>query len=223
MNNARMAEVLDLVADLLEFQGANPFRVRAYRNGARAVRDFPEPIEAIVADPERKLTDIPGIGKDLADKFAALATTGSLAMLDELQAQVPQSVLTLLRIPGLGPKKAAVLFNELNIATLDQLRAACEAQEIRKLKGFAAKTEETILAGLAMAMTAEERLLWADADQYAQSIKAWLAACPPVERIEVAGSYRRGARPSGTWTSWSSPPTSRRRWTILPRWLTWAT
>ncbi len=197
MNNVRIAEALDLVADLLEFQGANPFRVRAYRNGARAVRDYPEPIETIVAEGQRKLTDIAGIGKDLADKLATLATSGSLPMLDELQAQVPQSVLTLLRIPGLGPKKAAVLFKELNIATLDQLRAACEAQQIRQLKGFAAKTEEAILAGLTLAMSAEERLLWADADQYAQSIKAYLAACPAIQRVEVAGSYRRGRETIG--------------------------
>src|SRR6185295_20398625 len=106
MNNVRIAEVFDLVADLLEFQGANPFRVRAYRNGARAIHDFSEPMQAILADPDRQLTDIPGVGKDLAEKIATLCATGSLPMLEELQAQVPQSVLTLLRIPGMGPKKA---------------------------------------------------------------------------------------------------------------------
>ena len=115
MNNVRIAEVFDLVADLLEFQDANPFRVRAYRNGARAVRDCQQQMQSILADPEAKLTDIAGLGKDLADKITTLCTTGTLPMLEELQAQVPQSVLALLRIPGLGPKKAAVLYNELKI------------------------------------------------------------------------------------------------------------
>jgi DNA polymerase (family 10) len=106
-------------------------------------------------------------------------------------------VLALLRIPGLGPKKAAALFKELNIATLDQLRAACEAQEIRKLKGFAAKTEEAILAGIGLAMTAEVRMFWAEADEYARAIKADLAASPSIVQLEVAGSYRRGKETIG--------------------------
>jgi len=154
-------------------------------------------MQAIVADPNRKLTDLSGIGKDIGEKIATLCTTGSLPMLEELQAQVPQSVLTLLRLPGMGPKKAAVLFKELNISTLDQLRAACEAQEVRKLKGFAAKTEEAILAGMALAATAEDRLTWADADKIARSIKAWLLECPAIEKLEIAGSYRRGKETIG--------------------------
>ena len=192
MNNARIAEALDLVADLLEFQNANPFRVRAYRNGARTVRDYPEQMQSIVGDENRKLTDLDGVGKDLADKIATLVATGTFPMLEELQSQVPQSVLTLLRIPGMGPKKAATLYKELNITTLDELRAACEAHQVRGLKGFAAKTEEMILAGMALAQTADERMTWAEADMHAQSIKAWLEKCGGVEALEVAGSYRRG-------------------------------
>jgi DNA polymerase (family 10) len=192
MNNARIAEALDLVADLLEFQNANPFRVRAYRNGARTVRDYPEQMQSIAGDPSRKLTDLAGVGKDLADKIATLVATGTFPMLEELQSQVPQSVLTLLRIPGMGPKKAATLYKELNITTLDELRAACEAHQVRGLKGFAAKTEEMILAGMALAQTADERMTWAEADMHAQSIKAWLEKCGGVEALEIAGSYRRG-------------------------------
>jgi DNA polymerase (family X) len=192
MNNVRIAEVLELVADLLEFQEANPFRVRAYRNGARTIRDYPEQMQAILQDDGRKLTDIAGVGKDLADKIATLMATGSLPLLEELQAKVPHSVLALLRVPGMGPKKAAVLFKELNIVSLDQLRAACEAQQVRALKGFAAKTEEAILAGIALAEATGQRMLWADADAFVEGIKAWLAGCPGIERLEVAGSYRRG-------------------------------
>jgi DNA polymerase (family X) len=192
MNNVRIAEVFDLIADLLEFQDANPFRVRAYRNAARIIRDFSEPLTAILADPDRTLTDIPGVGKDLADKIATLLSTGTLPMLEELQAQVPESVLTLLRIPGMGPKKAAMLYKELNITTLDQLRDACEQQKVRKLKGFAAKTEEAILAGIGLAQTSGDRMVWADADQYADAIRAHLQDCKSIEQMEVAGSYRRG-------------------------------
>jgi DNA polymerase (family 10) len=197
MNNVRIAEVFELIADLLEFRGENQFRVRAYRNGARTVRDYPEQMQSIVADPERKLTDIDGIGKDLADKIQTLCAGGKLPMLEELQAQVPQSVLTLLRIPGLGPKKAAVLYNELKVSTLDELRAACESQQVRKLKGFGAKTEETILAGIGLAETINARLTWADADKFAQAIRAWMKACSAIERLEVAGSYRRGRETIG--------------------------
>lgn len=192
MNNVRIAEVFELIADLLEFRGENQFRVRAYRNGARTVHDFPEQMQSIVADPERKLTDIDGVGKDLADKIKVLCAGGTLPMLEELQAQVPQSVLTLLRIPGLGPKKAALLYSELKVSTLDELRAACESQQVRKLKGFGPKTEETILAGIGLAATINVRLTWADADKFAQAIRAWMKACSAVERLEVAGSYRRG-------------------------------
>ncbi len=192
MNNVRIAENFDLVADLLEFQGANPFRVRSYRNAARTVRDYPEPMAAPAVAGKEKLMGIAGIGKDIADKIIALCTTGSLPLLEQLQSEVPSSVLTLLRIPGMGPKKAAVLFKELNISTLDQLRAACESQQVRKLKGFAAKTEEAILAGIALAATAGERLTWADADKVASAIRQWMAQCAAIEQLEVAGSYRRG-------------------------------
>jgi DNA polymerase (family 10) len=197
MNNVAIAETFELVADLLEFQDANPFRVRAYRNGARTIRDFPEPMDALLASPDRKLTDIAGIGKDMAEKIATLCASGKLPLLEELQAQVPQTVLALLRIPGLGPKKAALLFHELKITTLDELRAACESHTVRQLKGFAAKTEEAILAGIALASAHAERLLWADADVYAQAIRAHMVSSTAVEQLEIAGSYRRGKETIG--------------------------
>ncbi len=109
MTNARIAAVFSEIADLLEFQGANPFRVRAYRNAARTIDDLPEQVATIAADGSRKLTEVDGIGDDLADKIRTLLTTGNLPMLVELQSQVPQSVMALMRVPGLGPKKAATL------------------------------------------------------------------------------------------------------------------
>jgi DNA polymerase (family 10) len=192
MNNVRIAEVFDLIGDILEFQDANPFRVRAYRNGARAIRDYPQQMESMLKQDDADLTQIAGVGKDLADKIVTLCKTGTLPMLEELQSQVPASVLALLRIPGLGPKKAATLYRELKISTLEQLKAACDAHTVRELKGFGAKTEEAILAGMNLAQTSTERMLWASADQIAQSLRRHLEACKSVKQLELAGSYRRG-------------------------------
>jgi DNA polymerase (family X) len=127
MTNRDIATMFEEVADLLEFQDANPFRVRAYRNAARRISDFPEPLEQIVNDRQRSLTDIEGIGKDLALKIEELVKTRKLAMLDELRALVPPGVMALLRIPSLGPKKAATLHKELGIVSLEMLRAAKSA------------------------------------------------------------------------------------------------
>src|SRR5208337_3656758 len=187
MTNPEIANAFDSVADILEFQGANPYRVRAYRNAARTIRDLPEPAAEIVADPGRKLTDIEGIGKDLAEKIAALVTTGKLEMLEELKQQVPDSVMSMMRVAGLGPKRAAMLFKELKVTSLEELRTACEAHKVRKLKGFGAKTEESILAGLPFAVEADKRVLWAEADDLVQEILSHMRGCPAVTQIEAAG------------------------------------
>jgi len=192
MTNAEIAAVFEQVADLLEFQGANPFRVRAYRNGARAIHDLAEPVAELAASQDRELTDIPGIGKDLAEKVATLVRTGALPMLDELLEQVPETILAILRVPGLGPKRTAILYHELGTATLEQLREACESHRVSRLKGFGAKTEAAILQGLAIAAQADERTYWADADSIAGSLREHLGGCRAVKRMEFAGSYRRG-------------------------------
>ena len=197
MTNAKIADAFDLVADLLEFQGANAFRVRAYRNAARIVRDLSDSVASIVEDEDRSLTDIDGIGKDLAEKCATLVETGELPMLEDLKKEVPESVLAIMRIPGVGPKKAAALFDQLQIATLDELRTACHQNKVRELKGFGAKTEETILAGIDLAATAEDRIKWADADVVVQNVLAHLRECKSVTSVEAAGSYRRGKETVG--------------------------
>jgi DNA polymerase (family 10) len=192
MTNREIAAVFDSVADLLEFLGANPFRVRAYRNGAKKIGDLAEPLATIAADAGRSLTDIQGIGKDLAEKIHTLLETGALPMLEELQREVPPGVVLLSRVPGVGPKKAVVLQRELGINSLAELRTACEQQRIRGLKGFGAKTEEAILKGLAIAEQAGVRMRWADADVVAQGLLEFLREAPGVRQIEAAGSYRGG-------------------------------
>ncbi len=192
MTNAEIAAVLEQVADLLEFKDENPFRVRAYRNGARAIRDLPESVASLAADNPERLLEIDGIGKAVAEKATALVRTGQLPQLNELLAEVPESVLAIMRIPGIGPKKAAAVFHQLGITTLDDLKTACEAGRIRGLKGFGAKTEKAILDGIAIAATAGQRMYWAEADQIAQELREHLRSCKSIEQLELAGSYRRG-------------------------------
>lgn len=196
MNNAQIAAVFDEIADILEFQGANSFRVRAYRNASRTIGDLGEPLTKWVSE-GRALTEIPGIGKDLAEKIDSLLTTGDLKQWRELREQVPAGVLALLRVPGMGPKKAAALHRELGIQNLDMLRAACEQQKVRELKGFGAKTEEQILKGLDFAASAGARFLWAQANAHAQALREHLLECSSIEKLELAGSYRRGRETVG--------------------------
>ncbi len=197
MTNSEVATALEQVADLLEFQGANPFRIRAYRNGARAIRDLPQQITTLLADPAVQLTNLRGIGNDLAQKITEFVQTGRFAMLDELLESIPASVLTLLRVPGLGPKKAAALYNQLGIETLDQLREACVQGQIRKLKGFAETTEQAILSGLDLAVQADQRIYWAEADGIVQDLLAHMKSSSSIRQIEVAGSFRRGRETVG--------------------------
>jgi DNA polymerase (family 10) len=197
MTNREIAAAFDEVADLLEFENANPFRVRAYRNGARKAGDLAESLAAVVADDAAALTEIEGIGKDLAEKIAELVRTGRLPMLEELRARIPAGVLAMMRVPGLGPKKAAALHRELGVGSLDELRLACQQQRVRSLKGFGAKTEETILKGLAIAEQADLRTRWADADVVAQELLAHMQGAVGVRRMELGGSYRRGCETIG--------------------------
>jgi DNA polymerase (family X) len=190
VTNQKIAETLEQLADLLEFTGTNPFRLRAYRNAARIIGDLTESVSGLIEKGD-DLTRVEGIGESVATKCMELVNTGRLKQLDELLTKVPASVLDLLRVPGLGPKKAAALFNALSITSLDELRAACEAGKVRELEGFAAKTERTILEGIAVAESANRRKYWADADGIANRLREHLATADGVQRIELAGSYRR--------------------------------
>jgi len=192
MTNREIAGVFDEVADLLEFQNANPFRVRAYRTGAHRLRDLTEPLAAIAADDGRSLTDIPGVGKDLAEKIRTLLATGTLPLLAELQQEIPPGVVALSRVPGVGPKKAAALYRELGVSSLAELRQACDQQRVRALRGFGAKTEAAIIKGLALAEIAGVRMRWEQAENVVAPLVEHLRGSPAIRRVEAAGSYRRG-------------------------------
>lgn len=191
MENPEVSQVFDEIADLLEIQGANPFRVRAYRNAARLISDLTEPLKEIVKDSNRKLEDFPGIGEDLAGKITTLLETGSLPLLEELREQIPHGLRDLLQVPGLGPKKANVLFQQLGIDSAAKLREAAEQHRIQDLKGFGAKTEEKILAGLKHFEEIGWRMYLAEAKVYADALVRHLHPTPGLEQITVAGSFRR--------------------------------
>ena len=191
MQNPDIARLFDEVADLLEIQDANPFRVRAYRNAARTIRDFPEPLADVVRAGTKDLTDIAGIGDDLAEKITEIATKGELALRKQLAAKLPAGLLDLLRIPGLGPKRVKLLYKKLKVKSASDLSNALDQGKIQKLKGFGPKIEEKMRAGLGQAQVTERRMLLNEAETQATALVAYLQAGGGVRQIAVAGSYRR--------------------------------
>src|SRR5882762_8802146 len=191
MQNPDIARLFDEVADLLEIQDANPFRVRAYRNAARTIRDFPEPIAELVRSGAKQLTAIPGIGEDLAEKITAIVTTGELPLRKQLAAKLPAGLLDLLRIPGLGPKRVKLLYKKLKVKSAADLAKVLDAGKVQKLKGFGPKMEEKMRAGLGQAQATERRMLLHEAETQANAIVAYVKGGGAVRQIEVAGSYRR--------------------------------
>ncbi|MGA0040798.1 MAG: DNA polymerase/3'-5' exonuclease PolX [Pirellulales bacterium] len=198
MTNAEIAAVFEEIADLLEFKGENAFRIRAYRNAARHVEGMVESLAGVRSDASRKLTDIDGIGSDLATKIEALLDGQPLKMLEDLRKAVPASAFSIMRVPGLGPKKARLLVEQLGIDSLDALESACREGRVQGLKGFGAKTEAAILENVGFAKNPENnRLLWYDADLLVQQLLEHMRACPTVIRVEGAGSWRRGKQTVG--------------------------
>src|SRR5216684_4474781 len=191
MQNPDIARLFDEVADLLEIQDANPFRVRAYRNAARTIRDFPEPLTDLVRAGAQDLTEIAGIGDDLAEKITEIVTTGELGLRRQLAKKLPAGLLDLLRIPGLGPKRVKLLYKKLKVKSAGDLAKALDTGKVQKLKGFGPKMEEKMRAGIGQAQVGERRLLLNEAEVQATAVVAYLEAGGGIAQIEVAGSYRR--------------------------------
>lgn len=197
MDNELIASHFDEMAELLEIRGESTFRVRAYRNGAKSIRDLTESVASILADPNRKLTDLPGIGDAISEKCKVLLETGKIPQLEELRKEVPAGLLQIMRVPGLGAKKAKALYESLNITNIDELRAACEQKKVRELKGFAAKTEESILKSLDQLASTSARMLLDEASYLVESLRKHLQVIPSIKQLEFAGSYRRGKETVG--------------------------
>jgi DNA polymerase (family 10) len=189
MDKNEVAAVLDEIGTLLELQGENPFRTNAYHNAARAIQQLETDLSATVA--AGKLTEIPGIGETLRDKIATLVTTGHLPFHEDLRKKTPPGLLTMLRLPGIGPKKVKALYDQLGIDTLDKLKASCEAGEVAELKGFGAKTQQKILEGIAFLDQMGSRVRIDQALPLAQTLLEALRGLPGVRRIELCGSLRR--------------------------------
>ncbi len=190
VHNADVAAIFDEIADLLEIQGANPFRIRAYRNAARMVQELGRDVRELLHRGE-DLTELPGIGEDLAGKIAEIVETGSCAMLKKLHKQLPAALTELLKLPGLGPKRVKALYHELDIHTLEQLHRAARDGRLRELPGFGAKTEQRILGALEARRGAARRVKLVVAAQYADGYRDYLAKTPGVRDVVVAGSFRR--------------------------------
>ena len=190
MTNEQIAGVFEQVADLLEIQGANPFRLRAYRNAARTIKSTADSFESLVSE-RADLTEYPGIGKDLAKQIVEITKTGQHPKLADLRQQVPEGVVDMLKIPGVGPKKAGVFFNTLKLTSLDALKAAAEAGRLADLKGFGKKTEQAILENIDMAAEAGRRVLISVARTSAETVVEDLLKLEEVTQASVAGSCRR--------------------------------
>jgi len=190
VQNAEIADRFEQLADLLEIQGANPFRVRAYRNAARFIRGHARSLAELL-DEGADLAELPGIGKDLAAKIAALVQTGRLPLLEQVAKKVPAPLVEMTRIEGLGPKRARALYKALKIRSLEDLARAARSGRIRELPGFGARTEQLIATRAGRAVTAEHRMRLADAEQVGRPLVAYLRGIDGVKDVEIAGSFRR--------------------------------
>ena len=188
--NSDIARSLEKLADLIEFEGGNPFRIRAYRNAARIVGELPRNVLAMTEAGE-DLAELPGIGEDLAEKIETLAETGHIAVLDEIERKTPPGLLALLDVPGLGPKRVRVLYDHLGIRSLADLAAAAKSRKIRELPGFGAKTEQRILREAETRASIAKRITRPVAQDVAEPLLRYLRAASGVSEAAVAGSYRR--------------------------------
>ncbi len=180
LTNADIAAAFEQVADLLELQAANPFRVRAYRNAARVVGELKLDLATQVAQ-GKPLPKLPGIGEDLAGKIHELCASGHLPLLQRLRKELPAGVTDLLKLPGLGPKRVRALYDELHVHTLPQLLRAARDGRLRQLHGFGPKTEEHIAATIERKLGQVRRFKLAVAAQYATPLLEHLRRGPTVD------------------------------------------
>jgi DNA polymerase (family 10) len=190
VHNADIAAVFDEIADLLEIQGGNPFRVRAYRNAARTVGDLTRDLFVLV-EKDEPLPKLPGVGPDLEGKIREICASGSCALQQELHRKLPPAITELLKIPGLGPKRVKALHDRLHVRTLDELKRAAAGGRIRDIAGFGEKTEQHIIEALEARAPDAPRFKWATASQYGAALVSHLARVPGVKSVVIAGSFRR--------------------------------
>ena len=191
MRNAEIADAMAELAELNELDGAIVHRVVAYRNAAKAIREAGVSVAELAR--AGRAAEIPGIGKTLAEKITALLDTGTIPAAEKLKAKFPRGLVEVTRIPGLGPKRARKLHDELGVGSLDELRVAAESGRLRGVAGFGAKAEENVLAALAAGADGRprDRTLLSRARGIAEELTSGLRAHPAADRVEIAGSARR--------------------------------
>ncbi len=188
-NKKEIARILEEIADLLELKGENPFRIRAYRNGARALLGMDEDLEKAIDDDS--LTEIEGIGDHLAQKITLLARTGRLPEYEKLKKATPPGLLEMMQVQGLGPKKVKTLYKKLKIKSINDLKKTTGKGKIAKIRGFGEKTEQNITRALEHREKYRSRRLWWDAIQVAEPILEKLKKIKGVKDAEICGSLRR--------------------------------
>lgn len=209
VHNADIAAIFEEIADLLEIEGDNPFRIRAYRNAARTLRDLSHEITSMIAHGEEP-TALPGIGNNLAAKIHEIVDTGTTPLLGKLRKRVPPALTELLHLPGLGPKRVSTLYHELDIHTMEQLHRAALDGRIRTLPGFGAKTEQRIVDAIRARSATSSRFKIATAAPYAEALVTYLQQGPAVTHVIVAGSYRRAKETVGDLDILVTTPTPHR-------------
>jgi DNA polymerase (family 10) len=197
MENHEIARLLAETADLMEIAEEDGFRIRSYRNAASAIEGYPEPVAAILKDPAKKVTDIPGIGKGIAAVLQEIEERGSFERRDQLMEKYPPTALELLKIQGLGPKSIRMLWDQHRISTIDGLETLCLEHKLRELPRMGAKLEEKVLRSIAAYRQRAGRFLLSFAQDIADELTAYLAKVPGVESVTPAGSLRRGKETVG--------------------------
>jgi DNA polymerase (family 10) len=198
VQNAEVADTLEKYADLLEIDGANQFRVRAYRTASRNVAGYPHSLADMVRE-GKDLSELPGIGKDLSAKITEIVSRGRFSDLESIKQRLPAGLIDITGIAGLGPRRTGVLYHQLGISSVAELERAARAGKVRELPGFAVKMEQAILADIERkgGATPEKRLKLAVARELAQPLLAYLRKAKGVRQVEAAGSYRRGMETVG--------------------------
>src|SRR3989338_3816836 len=189
MDKKKIADILEALGAILEIQGANPFKVRAFYNGARVVLGLTQELEELIA--AGTLTKVKGIGKGLAAIITDLVTTGKSDEVREIQSQVPEGVLKMLAIPGIGPKKVKVVWETLGLKTVAKLERACLQGKVAQLEGFGAQTQRKIFEGIQQIKQHAGQFLYPTVRQAADMILAQLRKNKLIKQIAISGSLRR--------------------------------
>ena len=197
MENRELARILSETADLMEIAGEDSFRIRSYRNAATSIENYPERVADILANPERKVTGIPGVGKGIAGAIREIAGRGSFDRRDEMLARYPVGALEMLKIQGLGPKSIALIWEHFRVSSIDELERLCREQKLRGLPRMGAKLEDKVLRSICAYRQSAGRFLLSFGQRAADELLEHLSQVEGIERMSAAGSLRRGKETIG--------------------------